>query len=64
MDRETLMNMDPYMALSIVNMKLRDEFSSLEDFLASFNIEKEKLEEKMKEIQYCYNKEINQFTSK
>ena len=63
MDRETLMNMDPYMALSIVNMKLRDEFSSLEDFLASYNIEKGKLEEKMKEIQYYYNKEINQFTS-
>jgi hypothetical protein len=51
MDRETLMNMDPYMALSIVNMKLRDEFSSLEDFLASYNIEKEKLEGKMKEIE-------------
>lgn len=64
MDRETLMNMDPYMALSIVNMKLRDEFSSLDDFLASYNIEKEKLEGKMKEIQYYYNKEINQFTSK
>jgi len=64
MDRETFMNMDPYMALSVVNMKLRDEFSSLEDFLASYNIEKEKFEEKMKEIQYYYNKERNQFTSK
>ena len=34
--------MDVNMLFSIINMKLRDEFSSLEDFLKTYNIKKER----------------------
>jgi hypothetical protein len=61
MDRDTLLNMDPYIALSIVNMKLRDEFSSLEDFSSYYNITKEEVQEKLAEIGYHYEKTNNSF---
>ena len=38
MDRETLMKMDPNMLLSIVNMKLRDQFNSLGAFCDDFHL--------------------------
>ncbi|EQB89389.1 hypothetical protein M918_20450 [Clostridium sp. BL8] len=47
MDKDSLLNMDSYMSLSIVNMKLRDEFSSLEDLASYYNIEIEVLEKKV-----------------
>ena len=34
---------DPVMLLSFVNLKLRDEYPSLEDFCADYNIKKDEL---------------------
>ena len=33
---------DPVMLLSFVNLKLRDEYPSLEDFCADYNIKKKR----------------------
>ena len=50
--------------LSIVNMKLRDEFSSLDDFSAYYDIKKETLEERLKGHGYEYSDSNNQFIKK
>ncbi|MBP2021979.1 hypothetical protein J2Z44_001780 [Clostridium punense] len=63
MDKDSLLNMDSYMSLSIVNMKLRDEFSSLEDLASYYNIEIEVLEKKFRDIGYSYDNKTNSFTA-
>lgn len=52
---------DPVMMLSFLNMKLRDEFCSLDDLCKSLGIEKEDIRKQMNEIDYCYNENQNQF---
>ena len=52
---------DPVMLLSYVNTKLRDCYSNVETFCEEENIEREELEGKLKEIDYMYDKELNQF---
>jgi len=64
MNKEQLIKMDPYMLLSIINMKLRNEFNNLEDFCYDINIENEFIIEKLEEIGYKYDKELNQFVSR
>jgi hypothetical protein len=61
MDREKLLSMDSYILLSIVNMKLRDEFHSLEDLCRNYDLKMEELENKLKDIEYTFNNETNQF---
>lgn len=56
--------MDPNMLLSIVNMKLRDEFNTLDDLVKSNNIVKEKLEKRLDDIGYDYCEDLNQFKVK
>lgn len=63
MDKDTLLKMDSYMALSIVNMKLRDEFSSLKDFALYYNIEIKEIQHKLSEIGYEYDCRTNRFIS-
>lgn len=52
---------DPIMLYSAVNMKLRDQYSSLDDFCASESIDKTDLVEKLKSVGFEYNSELNQF---
>lgn len=52
---------DPVMLLSFVNMKLRDEFSSLDEFAASCGTTVEEICETLKKINYEYNPDIRQF---
>ena len=52
---------DNYMLLSIINMKLRDSYSSLDSLCESEDISKEEIITKLKSIGYNYNKELNQF---
>ena len=53
---------DPFMLLSFVNMKLRDgDYSSLEDFCSSNDIEKSELVSKLAEAGFEYNSQLNQF---
>ncbi|MBU3196146.1 DUF4250 domain-containing protein [Clostridium algidicarnis] len=64
MDKETIMNMDANMLLSILNMKLRDEFNTLEDLIKSYDLDIELLTNKLSKSGYIYNVKINQFTQK
>ena len=52
---------DINMLLSMLNMKLRDEFSSLSSLTSYYNVDKEALLEKMKTNGYEYVEDGNQF---
>lgn len=52
---------DPNILLSMINMKLRDMYSSLENLCEDLDIDRVELEEKLGEIGYSYISEINQF---
>ncbi|KEI03347.1 hypothetical protein ADU80_02750 [Clostridium botulinum] len=56
-----MLSMDPYMLLSFINTKLRDEFSSLEYFCDDFDISVDEIKEKLSSIGYEYNLQNNQF---
>lgn len=58
---EDLNKKDPYLMLSILNMKLRDECPTLVDLCKTYGLEMGHVQEKMKEIDYIYNAETNQF---
>ena len=52
---------DPVMLLSYVNMKLRDQYVSLDDLCDDLNVLSVELEEKLGEIGYFYNAKENRF---
>ncbi|MEG0085586.1 MAG: DUF4250 domain-containing protein [Niameybacter sp.] len=60
---ESLNRKDPYMMLSIVNMKLRDEYNSLEELCKSYDMDMEELLGRMDVIGYSYQTSTNQFVS-
>ncbi|WP_243122186.1 DUF4250 domain-containing protein [Clostridium thermarum] len=61
MEPDRILAMDPYMLLSMVNMKLRDFFSSLEALCEDWDVEPALIENKLKSINYTYDRETNQF---
>ncbi len=54
---------DPYILLSYINTKLRDEYRTLEDLCKSLNIDQKTLEASLSGIDYAYTKELNSFTA-
>lgn len=52
---------DPVMRLSYVNTQLRDNYSSLDDFCKSLDVEKEDIIRSLKNIHYEYDEKLNQF---
>ena len=52
---------DPVMLLSVINTKLRDEYSSLDIFCEELQISRTELEDALRVINYEYNEETNQF---
>ncbi|MCR5097345.1 MAG: DUF4250 domain-containing protein, partial [Lachnospiraceae bacterium] len=52
---------DPVMLLSVVNTKLRDEYSSLTELCAAYSIPDTEITEKLKSINYTYDTKTNQF---
>ena len=52
---------DPVMLLSFVNMKLRDEYSSLDEMCGSLMLDKEEICSKLAEVNYIYDEELNKF---
>ncbi len=52
---------DPFMLLSIVNMKLRDDGISLDELCATLGIERADLEHRLGEAGFEYMPEVNQF---
>jgi len=54
-------NGDINIMLSMINMKLRDEFSSLESFANYYSLSKEEIIKRLEEKGYQYNENENQF---
>ena len=52
---------DPVMLLSVVNTKLRDYYSNLEELAKEEEITVEEIENKLKMINYEYDETTNQF---
>lgn len=52
---------DPAMLMSVVNMKLRDEYGSLEDLCGSYGIDIETLKETLKAAGFDWMPESRQF---
>jgi hypothetical protein len=61
MDRDSLLSMDANILLSIINMKLRDKFSSLNDLCEDVGISEDEIFEKLKCTGRTYNVNENQF---
>lgn len=64
LNKDMIMSMDPLMLMSILNMKLRDSYSSLENLCYDNDIECKIITDRLNEIDYIYNEESNQFISK
>lgn len=52
---------DPMMLLSFINLKLRDEFSSLDELCSTLNINRKELEENLSKAGFEYSEENNKF---
>lgn len=52
---------NPTILLSIINTKLRDEYSSLEELCDDLDESIDEIKEILLGIGYTYNKELNQF---
>lgn len=61
MDLKQFQTMDSMILLSIINMKLRDEFSSLDDLVRYYEIDKDALIAKLADAGFDYQPQQNQF---
>lgn len=61
MDSDKYISMDPNILVSIINMKLRDFYSSLNALCDDMSINQEVLVEKLNSVGYVYDKDTNQF---
>lgn len=52
---------DPFILLSFINTKLRDQYPSLDQLCSDMDIDKQTLAEKLKEAGVEYMPQINQF---
>ena len=52
---------DPAMLLSVVNMKLRDFYPSLDELCRSEDVSRSQLEQSLASLRYVYREERNQF---
>lgn len=54
---------DPYMLLSIINMKLRDEYLTLDELCRSQSVDRDDLLRRLHDAGFGYDADSNQFTS-
>lgn len=52
---------DPYLLLSLVNTKLRDEVSSFEELCKVYDVDKIQIMNRLEAIGYHYESSTNQF---
>lgn len=52
---------DPMMLLSVINLKLRDYYSSLDALCEDCGIDKKSIEDKLSAIDYTYDSNLNRF---
>lgn len=55
---------DPYMLLSIINTKLRDYYSSLDDLCEDLSYDIDEVKTILLSINYIYNEDLNKFIEK
>ena len=53
---------DPFILLSYINTKLRDNYANLDSLCDDLDLDKEEIKDKLLEIGYFYNEELNAFT--
>lgn len=56
-----LLPKDPVMLMSFINMKMRDEYRTLEDFCASYSLDEAKLKAEMTANGFDWNPQTRQF---
>ncbi|MCP3698823.1 MAG: DUF4250 domain-containing protein [Aliivibrio sp.] len=61
MTPEKMASMDPVMLISIVNMKIRDEFGDLNSYVKFYELDKEALIKKLADAGFDYLEEAKQF---
>lgn len=61
MTNETINSMDPNILVSIINMKLRDQYSSLNLLCDDLELSEKDIINKLESIGYNYNESENQF---
>ena len=54
---------DPLMLLSYVNMKVRDNYGSLDRLCEELDVNEQEITDSLASVGYHYNKERNQFVS-
>ena len=52
---------DPMILLSVINMKLRDSYTGLDELCEDMEVDREMIEKKLEQIDYRYDEETNQF---
>lgn len=52
---------DPIMLLGYLNTQLRDFYPTLEECCAALSIDRKQIEDRLKQIDYRYDREKNQF---
>ena len=52
---------DPMMLFSVINMKLRDVYSSLDELCDDMNVDKDEIISKLAVLGFEYNPESNKF---
>ena len=52
---------DPIMLMSVINLKLRDFYSNLDDMCDDMELERKNIEDKRSLIGFKYSEERNQF---
>lgn len=61
MEINNFKEMEPLMLYSIINLKLRDFYSSLESLCSDNNIDQKDLKEVLSKVGFEYNESLNQF---
>lgn len=56
-----LLPKDPVMLMSFINMKMRDEYRTLEEFCAAYGLEETKLKAEMENAGFSWMPGIRQF---
>lgn len=52
---------DPMMLLSVINLKLRDFYPSIDKLCEDMGVDRDELCERLKQIDYEYDPELNKF---
>ena len=59
--KSDMLKMDPYILLSVINTKLRDQYTSLQSLCDDLGLDLAFLIERLREIGYIYDLETRQF---